>query len=182
MWHLWGAFIAALWKDCGDSGGSVPQVPARGMSLEHCWAHQSCSALGLKGSDWPADTFSVRKNQCYQSKNPPNQLRVRGRSDAEMGSAWLTSWSQFCWSLSVFHWNHLDYPTYPLTQTKLDSGPGYLSTWVWFFCHIDTYCTALISGKRNSLLQQAVQVCTLLTFGPQSYSQSPYTNSRICLL
>lgn len=171
MWHFCeGGFIAALWKDHGDSGDSVPQVPPHGVSLEHCWARQRCAALGLKWSVWPADRSSVPKNQCYQSKNSPSQLKVRRRSDAKTGSSWLMSWSQFCWSLSVFHWNHLDHLTYPPTQTKLDSVPGYLSTWVWFFCHTDTYYMALISGPRNSLLQKAVQMCTLLTFGPQSYS------------
>lgn len=179
MWHFCeGVFIAALWKDHDDSGGSVAQVPPHGVSLEHCWARQRCAALGLKWSVWPADSSSVPKNQCYQSKNSPSQLKVRRRSDAKTGSSWLMSSSQFCWSLSVFHWNRLDHLTYPPTQTKLDSAPGYPSTWVWFFCHIDTYYMALISGPRNSLLQKAVQVCTLLTFG----SQSPYTNLRICLL
>lgn len=65
MWDFCeGVFTAAPGKDCGDSGGSVPQVLRHGMSLGHCRAQQRYTALGLKGSDWLADGLSVRKNQC----------------------------------------------------------------------------------------------------------------------
>jgi len=179
---LWDGFIAVLWKDSGDSGDSVSWVPPRGISLEHCWARRGALPLAWKGWSGLLTRSLCRKIGAIKARTPQTSSNQREAwcKDGQLTTHILISVLSIpnCFSLKPSGLSHISTDTNKIRlwpRIPFDLSVVLLSQWYILY-------TALGSGKSNSLLQKAVRVCTLLTFGPQSYSQFPYPNLRIRFL